>query len=95
MSPWKQPLYSLPDASNCVYYANIDPALPMLPAAYPAYKTPDTSALRLQHHCMETSAHGKTGRHSYAYANLNFQMDVYQWSLPQTFLPEVWTIAVQ
>src|SRR5260370_4328835 len=86
---WGQLPCRLSDASNHFCYACTGPVLPSSRAAYPAYRRPDTLAHRLRHRCRGTSVRDKMDRHSYVCANLNFRMDVFRLSQPQTFLPDV------
>jgi hypothetical protein len=70
------------DANNKFYYVNNDPAPPMSPGEYFSCKRPGTMVRLSQSHWRGTTAHDKTDRHFYAYANLNFQLDLSRWCLP-------------
>jgi hypothetical protein len=71
----------LRDANNMFYYANNVPAPQTSQVEYFSCKRPDTLVLPSSHHWRETNVHDKMDRHFYAYANLNFQLDLFRWCL--------------
>src|SRR5258707_4080307 len=90
-----RPLSPQPGASSHFCYAYTYPALPRSLVECLAYKKPDTLARHARRRYRGTSARGRRGRHSYACANLNFQMGVYRLSQPLALLLEIWTFAAQ
>jgi hypothetical protein len=64
------------------YFANNVPVPRTSLAAYFSCKRPGTLVRLSSHHWQGTNAPDKMGKHFYAYANLNFQLDLFRWCLP-------------